>query len=393
MTARSDGRGDRPALVLDRCTITVLSAPVDEPVLMSFSQLGSRDVVVVELEAEGHVGLGESWVNYPSWAAVERVATLEQGVVPLLVGLDVSDPARVHDLLVESLVRVARQWGAPGPVWQAISAVDTALWDLVARVRGVPVATLLGGGATRTVVPAYASGVGPTDVDGFCSRAAEQGIRTVKARVGFGREQDERILTQARTALGDDVELCADANQAWTPDEALDFCRWSAPLRLGWLEEPVAGNRVEDLAQLHDATGAALACGENVYGAAEFARYVDSGAVRMIQPDLAKSGGFTMASRLATSLPPTVLLSPHCYGGAVVNVASVHLAAAFDLVPYVELDVRPNPLRDRLLTVPVVARDGHLPVPSGPGLGVDLDRDVMDHYLVNRTECVLRALV
>lgn len=393
MTVEARDDVGRPGLVLDRCTITVLSTPIDEPVVMSFSQLGSRDVVIVELEADGQVGLGESWVNYPSWAAVERVATLQQGVLPLLVGLDVSDPARVHDLLVDSLVGVARQWGAPGPVWQAISAVDTALWDLVARVRGVSVATLLVGTAGRTRVPVYASGVGPTEVETFCARTAEQGIRTVKARVGFGPDQDERILTQVRTALGDDVELCADANQAWTLDEALDFCRWSAPLRLGWLEEPVAGNRVDDLVHLHDVSGMALACGENVYGAAEFTRYVESGAVRMIQPDLAKSGGFTMASRLARGLPPTVLLSPHCYGGAVVNVASAHLAAAFDLVPYVELDVRPNPLRDQLLTVPVAAQDGHLQVPSGPGLGVELDRDVMNHYLVNRTECVLRAMV
>ena len=73
--------------------------------------------------------------------------------------------------------------------------------------------------------------------------------------------------------LGDDVELCVDANQAWTPQEALDFCRWSAPYGSSWLEEPVTGNRVEDLVRLHDASGIPLACGENVYGADDFTRY------------------------------------------------------------------------------------------------------------------------
>ena len=112
---------------IDRVRITVLSAPVAEPILMSFSQLASRDMVLVEILADGLTGRGESWVNYPSWAAKERVATLEDGLVPLLVDVDVSDPRAVHRMLEERLARLARQWGAPGPIWQAISAVDLAL--------------------------------------------------------------------------------------------------------------------------------------------------------------------------------------------------------------------------------------------------------------------------
>ncbi len=127
-------------MIIDAVRLTVLSVPLDEPVRMSFSQLSSRDMVLVELESDGLVGVGESWVNYPAWAAQERLVTLERGLVPLLVGRDVSDPVGVQSDLWRLLEGPARQWGAPGPMWQALSAVDIALWDLAARRQGVSVA-------------------------------------------------------------------------------------------------------------------------------------------------------------------------------------------------------------------------------------------------------------
>jgi L-alanine-DL-glutamate epimerase-like enolase superfamily enzyme len=367
---------------------------VDDPVQMSFSQLASREMLLVEVESDGVVGLGESWVNYPSWAARERMATLECGVVPLLRGLDVSDPVSVQRQLLESLEGLARQWGAPGPVWQALSAVDMALWDLVARMQDVSVAGLLASGRTpRSRVEAYASGIGPSDVERLSAAAVGAGFRRVKARVGFGRARDEKTLSCVRDQVGDDVELFADANQAWTPAEAAAFCRWSEHHRIAWLEEPLVGNRLAELTELAAATDVALACGENLYGAAEFERYAASGAVRVIQPDLAKSGGFSLVGRLASALTPRVDLVPHCYGGAIVTAASVQLAAAFDAVPYIELDVRPNPLRDDIAFPGPVARNGWVEVPTGPGLGVELDRDRVEQFVVDRKDCDLGAMV
>ncbi|QZY30457.1 mandelate racemase/muconate lactonizing enzyme family protein [Nocardioides coralli] len=379
---------------IERAVISVLSAPVDEPVEMSFSQLDTRDVVLVELEADGVTGVGESWVNYPAWAAAERIATLEHGVLPRLTGLDVSDPRRVQRELAEGLGRVARQWGAPGPVWQALSAVDVALWDLLARARGVPVANLLTTGEHRSRVQVYASGVGPSGVEELCEAATAGGFAAVKARVGFGRERDEETLARVRASTAPAVALFVDANQAWSVAEAADFCRWVEPYDAAWLEEPVAGNALEQLRELASRVDLPLACGENLYGLDDFLRYAHSGAVDVIQPDLAKSGGFTLATGLLDQLPPGVVASPHCYGGAIVTAASVQLAAAYPAqVPWLELDVQPNPLRDALVGNCFRARDGHVAVPSGPGLGVEIDRDVMETYLVDRRECELRAVV
>lgn len=379
-------------MILDRVRITVLSAPLDEPVPMSFSHLASRDMVLVELEADGVVGLGESWVNYPAWAATERVATLASGVVPLLAGLDVSDPGHVQRHLSSELAGVARQWGAPGPVWQAISAIDIGLWDLRARREQVSIAALLTGGTSRSQVAAYASGIGPTDVEKYCVHARDAGYRTVKARVGFGRRRDEATLAEVRAVLGEEVELCVDANQAWSVDEAAEFCRWSAAYRIGWLEEPVTGNRLEDLEALAARTDVPLACGENLYGADAFARYARSGVIDLIQPDLAKCGGFTMVRSIAESAPAGRALAPHCYGGAIVTAASVQLAAAYASVPYLEIDARPNPLREGILTQPLTTAEGRITVPSGPGLGVELDRGALERYVIETRECDLRGV-
>ncbi len=155
----------------------------------------------------------------------------------------------------------------------------------------------------------------------------------------------------------------------------------------------MAGNRLEDLAELSAKVDVGLACGENLYGADEFARYVTSGVVAVIQPDLAKSGGFTIAREVARGLPEGVGMAPHCYGGALVTAASVQMAAVCDRVPYIELDARPNPLRDEILVEPLTPVDGRIAVPDGPGLGVELDRDALERFVVERRDCDLRAMV
>src|SRR5699024_1740487 len=136
-------RRSMTALVADRIVVRVLSAPLKEPIPMSFSRLTSRNMCLVEVHAGGMVGIGESWINYPQWAATERTATLLEGVAPHVLGTEVSDPHAVLDRITHAMAGVGRQWGARGPIWQAISAVDLALWDLRGRIEGVPTARLL----------------------------------------------------------------------------------------------------------------------------------------------------------------------------------------------------------------------------------------------------------
>ncbi|UYM04673.1 mandelate racemase/muconate lactonizing enzyme family protein [Solicola gregarius] len=370
------------ALPVERVRVSVLRASIDDAVPMSFGRLDARQTCLVEVLAGGLTGVGESWINYPGWAPAERLATLSMGVAPLVIGADAADPEAVLETLTRELLPIGRQWGAPGPIWQAISAIDIALWDLAGRAAGTPVCDLLAGGAaTRASVPAYASGVGPTDVALLCERALEQGFGAVKTKIGFGHDRDIATLGEARSVLGSSHGLFADANQAWTMDDALAMLPALDEHGVGWLEEPLAGNHVDDLEKLAAATPVPIATGENLYGLGEFETYASSPAVGILQPDLAKSGGLTIARQVArVAAESATRLAPHCYSSAVGLVASAHLGAAFDVVDWLEVDVRDNPLRTELLSTPLGWHDGALPPPRGPGLGIELDESTVRHF-------------
>lgn len=360
----------------------VFRAPTSDGVAMSFAPLTHRVMVVVLVElADGRTGRGESWANYPSWAWCERVATVREGLAPLLVGRVLTTPVEVHDELVSVLGPLGRQWGAPGPVHQAVSAVDTALWDLAATAADLPLGGLIGGLIAEecaAVLPAYGSSLGPTGVEETAAACRDRGLRAAKVKVGFGLDRDHENLQAARGVLGPDVTLFADANQAWTLDEALAAVPVLREAGVAWLEEPLDGDDAASLARLRRESGIALATGENRYGAAAFADLLELDAVDILQPDLSKVGGPTDYLRVAAmAAGRDVAVNPHLYGGALATLATLQVAAAVPATTLVEWDVRENPLRapvDHLL-----GPDGAITVPPGAGLGLDLDLAPLAH--------------
>jgi len=344
-----------------------------EGVAMSFAPMTHRTMAVVEVElADGSRGLGETWVNYPAWAWHERRATVHEGLSPLLVGRTFATTAQAHDHLMAALSPLGRQWGAPGPVHQAVSGVDTALWDLAARSTGVPLGQLLAPGATRGELPVYASGLGPGEVHQTARACLVRGHRAVKLKVGFDPQTDLSNLRAAREALGDDVQLFVDANQGWTFEEAVEMAPAVRDAGVAWWEEPLRGDDPRQLAELRQHTGIPVATGENLYSADAFAALVDLGAADVLQPDLSKVGGPTAYLRIVQRAAGSgVAINPHLYNGAVATAATVQVAAAVPATTLVEWDVRDNPLRapiDHLLT-----DHGTVTVPDHPGLGVEID--------------------
>lgn len=376
------GRVPRPSprtLAVSGVRLWAVVRPVDQPVRMSFGALEHRTMAVVEVDtSDGGTGWGETWVNYPAWAVHERSATVAGGIRPLLrgVGVDLSDVAgsiaAAQRSLVAALWPLGRQWGAAGAVLQAISGADQALWDAAGRSLGVP-ASELAGGCRRDRVPVYASGVGPDDVAGQVTRCVQGGLRAVKLRVGFDAELDRDNLVAARRALGADGELLVDANQAWTLDQALAMADALEAARVGWVEEPIADGTPEDWAALRARTGLAVAAGENVYGRRAWSALLASPDVAVVQPDVSKQGGITELLWIAEQAQVHgKAVEPHLYGGALAYAATLQVAACCPAVTRVELDVRPNPVRDDMLTgVPPVV-DGEVAVPGEPGLGVTL---------------------
>jgi L-alanine-DL-glutamate epimerase-like enolase superfamily enzyme len=382
MTAPPIDEPPADRLPIDEVRVRVFEVPLREPVRMSFAALARRRACVIEIRSGDLVGVGESWVNHPAWAWRERVATFTEGVVPLLLGADAAGIGELRRVLSRRLLPLGRQWGAPGPVWQAISGVDMALWDLAGKAAGRPLADLLAGpsGAPSRTVPAYASGIGPDRVEELAERAVARGFRALKVKIGFGAERDAAIVRAAQAAAGDGVAVFADANQAWPVEEAVRRCAALRDQGVQWCEEPVDGNDLADLEKVHAETGLPLATGENVYTLDAFTRYASSPAVALIQPDAAKNGGVTTALEVGRAAAAGGTgFSPHCYSGALGLTASAHVAAAVGAT-WVELDVRDDPLRTRLAAPPPEVSDGLLRVPSGPGLGLAIDEEqVADH--------------
>lgn len=370
-------------LPIEEMTVRVLSAPLREKVPMAFSAMTARRCVLVTLRSGGVSGTGESWVNYPDWGWRERVATLD-GVRPLVVGADAADPPRLMTDLATGLHPVARQWGAPGPLWQALSGIDMAAWDLLGRARNRPVSALLAEragtpvGDIATSVPAYGSGVGPTDVARLTERALSAGMGAVKIKVGFGEDTDVATIREVRAVAGPDLPVFADANQAWDLPTAERMCGLLGAYGIDWFEEPLAEDRPEDLAALAERTGVALACGENVYGEEPYARRMADPAYAQIQPDPSKTAGISLTDAVGR-MPGKARLSPHCYGGAPTLAASVHLVAAAPRPGWVEYDVRDNPMRTEIASGPEFV-NGRLSVPAGPGLGLDWDAAALERY-------------
>lgn len=360
-----------------------LRVPLERPVRMALGEMRWRNGVLVEITTEAGVrGIGESWVNFPAWAPVERVATIADGLRPLLIGERVDNPLRLHRKLVGILHLLALQWGAPGPIYQAISGVDVALWDIAGQLAGVPVWQLLGA-PQQSTVSAYASGLGPERVGEMAATAAQDGFRAVKLKVGFGPERDRANLRDARAAIGGRT-LFADANQGWTLDAAKQAAPGLAEAGADWIEEPLP---IDDAgwADLGGVFHMAVAGGENLYGARDFADWVQSGRLQVLQPDVGKCGGITAADAiLRATETSSARLAPHYFGGAVGLAATIHLFASLppERRVLVEYDVNPNPLREELLVEPLYAGNGELRVPDRPGLGIRLDQKALDRFRV-----------
>lgn len=247
---------------------------------------GSTTLVVVEVEAGGETGLGFTY-GHAACAEVVR-GTL-------------ADVVRGRDALAvggawEAMAAALRNAGRPGVGFMALSAVDVALWDLKARLLGVPLVDLLP--RYRDAVPIYGSG-------GFCNypldRLQEQlgdwvadGIPRVKLKTSRHPEEDPRRLDAVREAIGDDVELYADANGALTRKEALAWAdRFAGEWGVSWFEEPVSSADVEGLRLLRDRgpEGLDVAAGEYAFVAEDFVNLL--GAVDCLQADVTRCGGIT----------------------------------------------------------------------------------------------------
>jgi len=362
----------------------VFRLPIANPVRTSFGVMHSRPAVLVRaVDARGREGWGEIWCNFPSVGAEHRARLVRETVAPLLVGRSFAAPDEIWRSASQALSVLAIQSGEPGPIAQCLAGVDMALWDLAARARNEPLYRYLGTTKIVARLPVYASGLNPDRPEKLATAKAREGHRAFKLKIGFGRDIDLNNLTSLRAALGEDATLMVDANQAWDLETAKAMSKAIAQFRPAWLEEPLRADApAEHWRELARASPIPLAAGENMRGD-EFEAAVDSGWVKVLQPDLGKWGGFTGCLQVGRhALAAGVRLCPHWLGGGIGLIASFHLLAAVGGDGLVEVDANPNALRE-LMAAPFPAlADGQMELPQGPGLGVAPDLAALREFEV-----------
>ncbi|MCB2056074.1 MAG: mandelate racemase/muconate lactonizing enzyme family protein [Geminicoccaceae bacterium] len=361
-----------------------LRAPIDEPVVSSIGRFTARQSLLVRLGAEdGAHGWGEIWCNFPEWGGAHRARLVEQTLGAWYLGRPSDDPPALWAAARTAFHRIMIQSGEWGPVHQCMAGIDCALWDLVARRRGLPLAAVLAGDTpdpARRTLPAYASGINPGDPVAQMQRAREAGYRAFKLKLGF--ERDDRNLDAMTAALGPGELLMVDVNQGYDTPTARARLPRLAERGVAWIEEPIAADApIDDWRALAALSAVPLAGGENLTDEKAFELMGAEAIFGIVQPDVAKWGGLSAGLRIARrALAQGRRYCPHYLGGAVGLLHSAHLLAAAGGDGLLEIDCNPNPLREELLDLAPLDREGRFVLSDAPGSGPEPDAATLERF-------------
>ncbi|MGD9712008.1 MAG: mandelate racemase/muconate lactonizing enzyme family protein [Thermomicrobiales bacterium] len=337
-------------------------------------------LVIVETDEEVS-GLGGVFTNAGLVQAALHV------LEPLYTGENALEPERVSEKLHQHTFWMGRG----GSITHAISGIDIALWDILGKATGQPVGRLLGGRYRDRVRP-YASILmdEPDALAETLSKVRDLGFRAVKMGWGpFGRvsaKMDETIVARARDVLGPDIELMVDpgASDAFWPNGyswALRTAEMLAGFDVVWFEEPLRPDALEDFVALRRATTIPISGGETLTRRQSFRPWLQQGAFDIVQPDVCKVGGISEERKIGWMAQENgVKLVPHGWNTAVGLAADLQLASALmdtDRVEYLQ----GSPYIDSIKAGGwKLDQDGMLPIPDSPGLGLELDWDMVDEY-------------
>jgi len=338
-------------------------------------------IVLVEVRTDaGLVGIGECLGRSGPQAYAQAVELL---LKPRLVGQNPLDSQALWRRMQRAL-----SGRAGGMLFEAIAGVDIALWDIAGKVAGLPIHRLLGS-MGRARLDCYASSINWEDdaqAEAETRACLALGFRQIKVKIGGPPAAAIRRAELIRKVAGPDIKLAVDANWAFDLDEAIKVGHALAALDYMWFEEPIASEDIDGYRRLRAAVPVRLAAGESDFTVWDARDLVADRAVGVIQPDVARAGGFSETRRIADLAHAFhVAYAPHVgWSGAVCVAASLQLGAAQPNFLTFECMVYANPLRDALTLARIGDRqdliEGQVAVPQGPGLGIELDWDVVERH-------------
>jgi len=356
-----------------------ISIPLDSPTSFSTRQVFSRDYVVVRVRTEdGHEGQGFCYGGSRGGSLVASAVQIL--LAPILIGKSALNVEGLwQEMYQETLLH-----GRAGSVMRAISIVDVALWDRNSRAVGLPLSQYLGG-TGKITVPAYASGgyylegKTPEKLGEEMASYVALGFKAVKMKVGRGDlKSEEARIRAAREAIGDDILLTLDANNAWQDlSTAVEYMKRYEPSNPYWIEEPFSPDDIENHAELAKRTSVMVATGEIEAGRWRHKELIEKRAAAILQTDAAVCGGITEFRKIAaTAASFGVTMCPHWF-----HDLHVHLVASTPNAQFVEFFSDDQVLNFRkLVDTQLEFRNGELVVPTTPGLGFRFREDALDQY-------------
>jgi muconate cycloisomerase len=355
-----------------------------------------RYILVKVTDDEGRTGWGEApalkdwggeYGRYFGESPVITRAVIETYLAPAVLGLKLGNFAELHARMDASIK------GYP----YAKAAVEFAAYDLTGRWLGVPVHTLLGGKSRDRVPVTHSIGlISIEDAEKEAAKVVSEGIRTIKIKVGVDRRRDVEIVSRVRAAVGDDVELCVDANEGYkTPGEAVMTVRAMERYNLKYVEQPVMG--MEGLAAVAARIDQPVMADESAWNAHDVVQIVVARAAQIVSIYTTKPGGLYKAMEKAAVCRAAGIIC-NVNGSVetgVGNLANIHLAAAAPAVTLSCVVPISTPAqflsegqtagiyyKDDLIAEPMKFVDGAIVVPTRPGMGIDVDEAKIDKYLV-----------
>jgi L-alanine-DL-glutamate epimerase-like enolase superfamily enzyme len=309
-----------------------------------------------------------------------------EGLRHLVIGQDPFETERLWDRMYRGSIYFGRR----GVAIQAMSGIDIACWDIKGKALGLPVYKLLGAGY-RDRVRAYASTLfrpTPDDMRRAVAGYLKRGFTAIKFGWGvFGQDprRDVELVRAARAEAGDDVDVLVDAgwNVRRTPFEAVQMIRSLEEFRPFWVEDFMHPEDYAGYGYVSERVNTRVAAGEQEATIWGFERLIDEGGVHVAQPDISRCGGLTVAKRIADFAElRNVSVCPHAWLSDLLSATSLHVNAYLKESLFLEFNVASGPLVRELCADPLELKDGYLPVPQGPGLGVEVDEKTIAKYRV-----------
>ncbi|MEM1361223.1 MAG: mandelate racemase/muconate lactonizing enzyme family protein [Pseudomonadota bacterium] len=383
---------------ITRITSHVLDCALPEELGYSQQFYSRRSAHLVEVETdEGVTGWGECFG--PGNVALANKTIVERVIQPLVVGMDPIN----RDVIWHKVYNLLRDHGQKGMPLQSLSGVDIALWDIAGKVTDLPLFQLIGG-AHRVDVACYGYGMmlRREPVSDLASRfkdeaaaIQEAGFVATKMKIGLGPREDVVLAQAVRDGVGADFRFMADANHCYTTSDAFYVGRALGELDAYWFEEPIAPEDHDGYRELRAGLSVNISGGEAEFNRWGWRAILENRGLDIAQPEVCALGGISEYLRvLALCHAHHTPVVNHVWGSAIAVATNLHLLAAMPPLPgglhpwepMLEFDTTENRFRDALLQKPLNIQEqvkrnaGRVAVPTGPGLGVEPDRDVIRHY-------------